>query len=476
MEESPRRLGEENIDDSSESDITPKKRRSSQDFLDRWRRFSSKDTGVEHSLLKAEQAKDNNEDDDENENLSTSAKKRLRRLRRLGLSSYLPQKKEIVEETRPQLPTERPTLEEDSGEVHSTTEHSVDVDPRLTVEAPIGPSGTTTERDELPRARVEDKDGVQPDEPELSHLEDDALFVDQPTSIESGIEVPETESIEAILHRQDHSAELHQYRSEHDRNDQSTTAYVEPVTKPENVYQSAPVGGLLAVDLMNYRIAKKRDSKNKKLHEKQHEQIKRDQLKENDAIKARIARTELQQNRQQGSLESVKNKTEHQGVATKNNIIYNRTEAPKEQNSVKKIEHIPAAISTSETRYDTPGYKSKSAVDTPRNFENTLQRVHEAEKGKISSEFQFERRHEVMDEPGGGKAYSTSADSVYGTTGQHYGPSKSTTGVDARTSTDSTIHHRDGLVQPVYKQAAITGFWGAVAGIIAFIIMYMLAS
>lgn len=81
-----------------------------------------------------------------------------------------------------------------------------------------------------------------------------------------------------------------------------------------------------------------------------------------------------------------------------------------------------------------------------------------------------------MDEPGGSRDHAPNMTGPYEYDPASMKQSSSTTKSSGQDYGVGGGKQSDESRQPVYKQAAVTGFWGAVVGIIVFIIMYMLAS
>lgn len=479
MEDSPRLNGEDNIDKDKERDDDASKTRSPQDFLARWRRFTARDSELqsgisdyetpkvpEESNEKDEEDDDEEEDDDtDTEHLSKSIKKRMRRLRR-HLKPFLPQTKELKEDTEDAEPSDVEVVENRSFQ--------------QTASEKVESSKTDLANDlEFPAIiDVADRPIELPKINELEEEETPTKFEDMPSEQALSVEaIPETESIEDILQRRDREMELQRLAPDNATLYDTRVSAIDVTpqsSEPEVTQRNVPIGGLLAVDLMNYRIAKKRDHKNKVLNERQHDQLKKDQKQESDAINARIMQSEIQQNKQNTSLEESKKEIEKQIRVEANKVIYNRNEVPKESLRVNNPEHI--SVVAAELAKPPAEAKHDKSPKVSSDFENTLQRVQEAERGKISSEFQFERRHEVMDEPGGSKDHAANMVGPY-----EFDPvsQRQPNAVPGGSSKDYSVvgsKRSDESRQPVYKQAAITGFWGAVVGIIVFIIMYMLAS
>lgn len=489
MEDSPRLNGEDNNDKENERDDSSKSR-SPQDFLSRWRRFTAKDSELqssfsvyekpkEHEARQDDDEKTEDEDEDGAEHLSKSVKKRMRRLRR-HLGPFLPQKKELKEDPAVLLELPVPDETEEAREEplsqfvveNLTPDRQTDFDLPQGIAEDSAPS--SVERSIRESAQNAEEEGSNPKSSEISS--------DGPPK---HVLIPETESIEDILQRREREVEqiqernqaLHATSTDRSSSEMSTAGNVDTApTSAEIVQHNAPIGGLLAVDLLNYSVAKKRDQKNKILNEKQHEQLKKDQKRESDATKERINMLELQHNQRQKVLEKSSKDSIPQVAAVTNEVIYNRNSQIKEAVDTKKPEHI----SVTQEQVVKPNPETAKNGDRPpqtaTTFENTLQRVHEAEKGKISSEFQFERRHEVMDEPGGSRDHAPNMTSPHEYDPASIMQSRSTSKSSGQDYSVGGSKQSDESRQPVYKQAAVTGFWGAVVGIIVFIIMYMLAS
>ncbi|MDQ5886132.1 MAG: hypothetical protein QG628_529 [Patescibacteria group bacterium] len=496
MEDSPKINGEDNTEKDIERDDDSTASRSPQDFLARWRRFTSKDAELQSGMSSfdkpkeldddsKEKKKNDNEDDeeeddddDETEHLSSPIKSRMRRLRR-HLKPFLPQTKELKEGDTEK--SELPLIEDiETTGVDSSPSGDTESLPGYNPSAEIQSAEIFNDSE----ANITDKSNTQ-----NPNVREESSTIEVQETSDSGHNnelIPETESIEDILIRREQEVEQAQQRNEILR---ATTGDVISASLPLNseevkatspapevVQHNAPIGGLLAVDLLNYRIAKKRDQKNKVQNERQHNQLRSDQKRDAEAATRRIDTLELQQNRQQSVIERSVKEPSHQIRPTSNEVIYNRNAQMKEVVDTKKPEHISVApVEAAKPNLETIGNSDRSP-QTATTFENTLQRVHEAEKGKISSEFQFERRHEVMDEPGGSRDHAPNMTGPYEYDPASMKQSSSTTKSSGQDYGVGGGKQSDESRQPVYKQAAVTGFWGAVVGIIVFIIMYMLAS
>lgn len=492
MEDSPRSKGEEAKSESNVEDQqseTEQKSRSTQDFLERWRRFSSRDSErPPRETDDHEDKEDKEEEDDSSESLSSSSKKRFRRLRR-RLKPFLPQTQEVVDSN---LPDHAETSRQENPQ-HMSVE---DILGSVTQEI------EAQEERETERGGVEIVDSVSQDfaseglapdlEPEEVHnhtaAEEEDSYVGPEHDNELQVEVipqvvPETESIEDILLRREHESEQARVALQRvggsNRGDVGGTALVADTGRDsrEKADHGAPVAGLLAVDVLNYKVAKRRDKHNRQLNEKQHEAIKKHHNTEQKKTNERLTTLETQRNNQYRSID-IKNRTPDRQIEVgKKEVIYNRYETEKKTEAVATPEQIHEPISRNERRQDEDPDK-KVEQKSPESFENTLQRVAVAENGSISSEFQFERRHEVKDTPGDIKTGLGQNGLTVGshTSSDIFRQEQRAVDMDTRLLDMSAKNASKEHKQPVYKQAAITGFWGAVVGITVFIIMYMLAS
>lgn len=474
MEDTPRSHGEENTSNSDdERNEGIQKRRSTQDFLDRWRRLGLKDTDDNLKDVKKEQFDDEDDDDDddlENENVSSSVKKRFRRLKK-SLHPFLPQAKRLEDKSVvPNQEQGTPSGSETVEDILQTVSEEIHVENQEgSIEIPEVES--TAYQGELQIGHHIDED--------VDMSAEDAPYEIDTELDESEPIIPEVESLEDILSRREPTINV-------SRNDREATILVDPsveyarYSQPvvrethEVVNNTVPTGGLLAVDYLNYRAAKNRDKKNKILNERQHEQIIKDQNKINQRVESRLNMSEKQHNKVDNSRKNSSQSIEQQGTRTGSSHNYNSLHVSEKPKDRRATEHISVQPELTGNNWASKKEQEKTDVKTSRSFENTLHRVQEAEGTKISSEFQFERRHEVKDEPGGGGMNHAQIPQQY----DFYPGDRSNL---TQTSNAGMIpdnkksQERDLLKQPVYKQAAITGFWGAVAGIVAFIIMYMLA-
>ena len=471
MEDSPRVSGEENATDNTiDVDASLKKRRKTQDFLDRWHRFNGRDSDKSLSIPskeKTEEITDDEEDeDDESDTLGTSAKKRFKRIRR-NLKPFLPQTKRVAEN-----PAQISSVED------------VPKSKLETAEIIANDSSEPSKLEELPEDIGHVNDGSQQSagqEYGINELEQHTDFDSSSIETESDIAVPELESIEDILRRREQEQDSVAFAR--NRSDVVPNGTVQPTTSELDTRQEVdvvpnkriPTNSLLAVDLLNYRISKNRDNKNKKINQKELNQLKTEQDVINSGLDLRISKSEKQQTELNNKAEYNKKGIEQQVGNSSGNIIYNRKELSEKPFNIKNSEYNNVPYAHTET-YKTNAESNKDhEKNTQRNFENTLQRVQEAEKSKILSEFQFERRHEVMDEPGGGKNYAsinTSQVDLVQNSNLDATVKQTSNTQDLKNSSK----YKEELHQSVYKQAAITGFWGAVAGVVVFIILYMLAS
>lgn len=461
MEDSPLRKGEETAD--LESDAKESGRHSTQDFLERWRRFSKRDNERYFGIHNHEE-----DDDDtiENESLNTPSKKRFKRLRR-RLRPFLPQPQTVTERSydidtddsmKDMVGSEN---QETSSEKSSTREKSL-----ATVE----------------EASIIDQDEIRSNEPVSNIIDRDSKNksdTSKSTVLDVNSEaVPAVESIEHILRRRDQDTDKEQYIREQQLDTEMASANNREMNEKfssnsdESHIERAPVGGLLAVDLLNYRIAKKRDNRNKSLHEKQHTRIIKEQDMVNKRVEERLNKSEKQHLENFKTVEIKPTTYDKQIVNKSNDIIYNRNDSEKIHYSVDKPEYKSVFTQTPENINNINNYQIQ---ESSKSFENTLERVARAEEGKIQSEFQFERRHEVKDEPGV-KIPKNHVEQPFITESSSKIGAKPSTPIDNRLYDIAEKHISNEAKHLVYKQAAVTGFWGAVAGIVAFLIMYMLAS
>jgi hypothetical protein len=478
MEDSPRSHNKFDSDTHDSTGSSEKKQSSTQEFLSRWRRFSEKKIKTPEQDLDKLDDDEDDEDDGfyENKKLSPQVRRRYKRLRQ-KLKPFLPQSSKVVEsatdnESRSSNQSEQ--IVNIISEDISTTREEYDESElskekaQQEVEQSLSLNGSSTFATEPNVFESADEPISREKEPTI---EDQSLISSDPVS--------EPESIERILRRTEARDTL--YAHENNRLDATTNETQHQVNSQQPLVRNQEINntrnnisGLLAVDLLNYRIAKRRDKKNMLINKKEQEIIKTDQSYNQDYTQRQIDKLKLQQERHEIN---VKNSKEFNKIPLTNQsheTIYNRS-----VNKKREITKDTVNNSEQKTELNVVGSQEKQRNNEPasKSFENTLKHVARAEDSRIVNEFEFERRHEVKDEPGGGRPASNTAHGIPEFDPYHY----NSAGRQKLSKIDTSLHEESKPLNTtsdnhVYKQAAATGFWAAVTGIVIFIIIYVLGS
>ena len=214
MEDSPKTNGEDNAEKDTERDDDSTASRSPQDFLARWRRFTSKDVELQSGISSFDKPKeldddskekkkndnedDEEEDDDDTEHLSSPIKSRMRRLRR-HLKPFLPQTKELKEGDTEKL--EMPLVGDvETTEVDRSSGGDIESLPDYDPSAEIQLAEIFTDSE----ANTTDKSNTQ--NPNVREGNSTIEVQETSDSDHNNELIPETESIEDILIRREQEA------------------------------------------------------------------------------------------------------------------------------------------------------------------------------------------------------------------------------------------------------------------------------
>ena len=431
-------------------------------LMSRWQKMIESNKGME--------SKDDDDDDDEDdEDLDSSTignARGKRKSKKLGhtLRAFMPQAEKVTDSDTEVKPIE--TIDADQNDLQLAPQGSLQ---DYTEQRLFQDNGAEPNREEAVQF-----EGIEiaPSEPETS-VNDPSNNEMPSTTVEQVVThpMPEPESIQQILQRQE---EIRAANLPFIHNPDTTGTIDLSSSQPaksNEVYTRSPTGALLAIDAANYLSARHRDKKNMKKVDSEFSKVRREQSKQNDELDSRLLRQEKQHNQYIPKPEKLK---ERPLIKLESRIDKNDNKKVEKITSNEKIKVIPAEINPEVHQYNTPNVRVELSPEKRRlGFEETLHKISEVGTGNIKSEFEFERRHEVMDEPGGsaGMKYgevSPEFDHVAQITQRSSISSDSTSKpvhvLPSKTSSDAT-----------YKQAAATGFWGAVVGIIVFIIIYMLS-
>lgn len=274
------------------------------------------------------------------------------------------------------------------------------------------------------------------------------------------------ESIQQILQRKDDSLGAGRVSSDIAR----------PVasTQPEaRQYDRNPTGMLLAVDAANYIAARRRDKKNMEKVDTELAKVRNEHAAFAESENKRLSKHLIQQEKNEQVFKELKQ--EKVMPQQRPELGLNNNSKPENKQYIeKKPEQTHMIVQERQPRTPNVKIEKRESATTVQNFNETLYKVAEAGPGKIKSEFEFERRHEVMDEPGDRSVFNTPLSPEFGVTSNNQ-PSTHSTASGASISPKVTDEKRNTSTNAVYKQAATTGFWGALVGIIVFLIIYMLS-
>lgn len=274
------------------------------------------------------------------------------------------------------------------------------------------------------------------------------------------------ESIQQILQRKDDSLGT----------GKTSGDYARPISsvQPEaRQYDRNPTGMLLAVDAANYIVARRRDKKNMEKVDTELAKVRHEHASFAESENKRLSKHLIQQDKNEQVVKELRQEKarpqRRQELGLNNN-----SKQENKQIIEKKLEVPHAVVQERLMPTSSVNVEKRETATTIQNFNETLYKVAEAGPGKIKSEFEFERRHEVMDEPGDRTVFNTPQSPEFGVSSSSQPTSHSSTR-GASISPKVTDEKLKASTSAVYKQAATTGFWGALVGIIVFLIIYMLS-
>lgn len=238
------------------------------------------------------------------------------------------------------------------------------------------------------------------------------------------------------------------------------------VNNPVEYHRSSPTAALLAVDYISHRINKNRTKKVEKELKSQIEIVK-EKVQSNE--KTNILKdldTKKQQNEIIKKLEQYKKENEVPLSMNNNKEIYNRLNSEK-----LNKEHIIEEKNTIEKHLADPIIELKPVAS----FENTLETMNTAENSGIQNEFLYERRHEVKDVP----PEKINSNQIAQPLNTGISDSRINNGYNVEKITRDNNPVKNKTVKKddnVYQQAVMTGIWGAVLGLLIFIIIYIISN
>ncbi len=244
------------------------------------------------------------------------------------------------------------------------------------------------------------------------------------------------------------------------------------IVNPTEYHNTSPTAALLAVDYFSHKINKHRIEKAKKQLNSKIEKLKVKQESADYISIANNLKSKEQQDSMKDKIEKLEDKENVTLSMNNNKEIYNRLNI-QESKKAKINEQISNKFENNfiERHIADPAIEIK----TVPTFENTLEQIAKAESGGINSEFAYERRHEIKDTPGdldkiGGSRFSPefSNEPVSATTSPGVSKASSQQPIDLIAKARANNKN-------VYREAALTGAWGAVVGILVFIVIYILS-
>lgn len=378
-------------------------------------------------------------------------------------------------EEEPDATTDSTPREDTSREwvpiVADTHEDDDPVDrPKSTKEGPVIDSVPTEETRPEATSDIEDiEHGPATDELEPTESDSPA---------EESIEgtppapVPEPESIEAILRRRaaemDDSVEPEVEPLEDTRGVGETTVVNHNYTNNETyVYNENPNVGL---HLLNYALARRRDTRDRKAANKQFKEV-RTKIED-------LADRQKELEREKELLE--KHRNEQQKTAEMM-TVFDRSKSIEKSNVDKKA----TIESAKNTKPIAETLQTKSVLDSPLRPEYSAAPAVEShveryapspESRGIVSEKIFEQRHEIKDQ-GQAPTVSTVAYGAQnqGPAQQSFQPPVQQSYTNSHQVVDQSLTQQDRDNKTVnYREAAVTGAWGAIVGTIVFILLYVL--
>ena len=136
-----------------------------------------------------------------------------------------------------------------------------------------------------------------------------------------------------------------------------------------------------------------------KMQEREHKELQKEQARLRDELEAKITQSEKQHIALKTSIEQESLKSKHQvetAIDSKYNNEKNRQVPLQYPEKIKVVEQtIPPQHDIRESMIS----ESRKEIDRLAQFENMIKQVEASKNTKITNEFAFERRHEVMDEP-----------------------------------------------------------------------------
>ncbi len=328
---------------------------------------------------------------------------------------------------RPVAPTAHDIHHEVSSDTLFTSEHTTEVD--------LSPESSSEE----PQA-VELKS-----EPE--QIDDEPQLLNQ-----------EPESVEEILRRR-----TQQNPIEHVEPAGSVRAETNPTMTSErtieNHYYSNPNNGL---HLLNYALARRRDSRNRKEANKNIAQSNK-----------RISELESTQKEQKSNLELLSKQQKNEIKHPQSKMVFERikdTDPTKVVNATMNPEVLFDRHNATQVDTNDGVAQTKFEVEQkPNSIGNRFEMLPALESPDTYSELEFDRKHEIMDVPG-----DSSSQTRQQTTGQYFDTVGMSPVSQGRVAPDDAS--RSGLYSKEggdMKEMITTGAWGVVAGILVFIVIYV---
>lgn len=488
MEERPRFDSEQPEDTDAEVDANETPRR-----VNRWkgsekywsRLFSEASKPEERSIESTSETDDEDEEDDDGENSTLKRYKWYRNIKPSFKRLMLNVEKQDVNEAGGST-NEKPASEElpnpwlvpvvesevrqpVDGEVQPVPAIEADLDLLATkafeADDKVAPASQEQSPEDLPSEPIELPETLAPLETYVARPE--AMERPQvPEAIVSPV-VDEPESIQTILRRQVESMTPQVATVQHE------TAPV--VHETTHNYSNANTG----LHLLNYALARRRDNKNMAATGKEFKRVD----KELDEVRQKIAvppqETKINKQRieappvvaaenrrpvvQEVQRREITNDVERATLNTVTNV-----EKP------KIIEQKPVFIDN--RRQESAIINQRfEAPQKPEAQEVFMQKVAETvEAGSsIGSEFAFERRHEVKDDQGQGRV---TGQSMGADGGSYSGQSVQNSYSQPQNSKSNVSPEKKPSQGNDYRQAATSGAWGAVVGVIMFVIFYILTN
>lgn len=480
MEERPR-FGQEQPDDDEEvsTSSSPRRIRSWKGSEGYWSRLLGEADSSRSE--KANETEDEDEEEDDDDTTTKGWVKRYKKLKKSFSRSLLDVGVSSSEQPQAQIHSEsvEPTDTVDYYETWSPT--AVD----NIIESAVPPVENTN--DTLNETLVVSHEATeQAQAPEIDTIEPaEAPEPNMPELVAAAAEpVAEPESIETILQRRNIQNRLD--RDDHDN--QEVGGYTQPAkevlhtaqNKPEVVQKPAANVGL---HLLNYALALRRDNKNKASAAKEFKRVDQDMDKIRQTQKAakdiypgniqeiplfktqQVPRAEKHIDNTQVNVKQEVQSVKNANIVEKTTNIYEKQsfEPIKTESIVRNIEQP----TRQEIHQPTP---ERSLQDQ----EQFMQKVVEAveRKPSIESELAFERRHEVKDIQNDQPTEAKQGNMAYDgqPVGSGYNSYSQVTPEKLSQPTTSKTKSDD------YKQAAISGAWGAAVGVIVFIAFYILTN